>query len=107
MGATESCRRSGALLPPATHTYTVPFVEQALVIEARDDDWLCDAMALGAGHLAGGAWGGVEDLQGELRLCREGTYLYFYLRFIDDELSEPETHPKRLWENKRRMMIGR
>lgn len=77
----------------------MPFVEQALVIDARDDDWLCDAMALWAGHLAGGAWDGVEDLHGELRLCWEGTYLYFYLRFVDDELSAPETHPKRLWEN--------
>ena len=39
----------GALLPPAAHTYTVPFVKQALVIDARDDDWHGDAMVLGQG----------------------------------------------------------
>ena len=89
----------GALLPPAAHTYTMPFVEQALVIDARDDDWHGDAMVLGAGNLAGGAWDGVEDLHGELRLCWECRYLYFYLWFIDDGRSAPETHPKRLWEN--------
>ena len=99
VGTVVTPERLAPILDEVEHTYHVSRAAEAPAIDGNPGEWEdVPAMVLDQKERTGGAWDGVEDLGGAMRLLWDDKGVYFCLQVTDDVHAAPNAD-RGFWEN--------